>query len=244
VRPTKDGAAVVVDVSVGGGPAVPLQLDTGSAGLRIFKQDAGPETKDDPDTGPNTASFVDGTTYEYEAAKAPVVIGGVSVPDPVQVDIVSDVTCEADMPDCVPGTAEEIKGGAHGILGVALTTDDVDSTPSPLLYLPEYRSYTVALDESGAGVVRPGVPATPAVGSWQLPKGDSGVPGVQGWNDFSRQEWGGPCPPKGTHRYFFRLYALNKKLELSPRMLRKDVLRAMEGYIIEKTELVGLYKKF
>ena len=189
VRPTKDGAAVVVDVSVGGGPAVPLQLDTGSAGLRIFKQDAGPETKDDPDTGPNTASFVDGTTYEYEAAKAPVVIGGVSVPDPVQVDIVSDVTCEADMPDCVPGTAEEIKGGAHGILGVALTTDDVDSTPSPLLYLPEYRSYTVALDESGAGVLRPGVPATPAVGSWQLPKGDSGVPGVQGWEQDFQACW-------------------------------------------------------
>lgn len=189
VRPTQDGSAVVVNVSVGGGAAVPLQLDTGSAGLRIFKQDVGPQTKDDPDTGPNTASFIDGTTYKYEAAKAPVVIGGVPLATPVPVDVVTDVSCEAGVPDCVPGAAEAIKGGAHGILGVALTTDDVDSTPSPLLYVPDYRSFTVALDESGAGVVRPGVPTTAAVGSWQLTKGESGVPGVQGWEQDFQACW-------------------------------------------------------
>jgi hypothetical protein len=189
VRPTADGAAVVVDVSVGGGPAVPLQLDTGSAGLRIFQRDVGPQAKDDPASGPNTASFVDGTTYEYEAAQAPVVIGDVRLAEPVQVDVVTEVSCETGVPDCVPGVDEAIKGGAHGILGVALTTDDVDTTPSPLLSVPEYRSFTVALDEAGVGAVRPGVPSTPAVGRWQLPEGDSGVPGVQGWEQDFQACW-------------------------------------------------------
>jgi Raf kinase inhibitor-like YbhB/YbcL family protein len=64
---------------------------------------------------------------------------------------------------------------------------------------------------------------------------------VQGLNDFGVNGYGGPCPPSGTHRYFFRLYALDKKLTLDPKAKRADVLKAMEKHILDKRELIGLY---
>jgi Raf kinase inhibitor-like YbhB/YbcL family protein len=73
---------------------------------------------------------------------------------------------------------------------------------------------------------------------------ESAVPGVQGWNDFGRVDWGGPCPPSGTHRYFFKLYALDTMLALKPGAKKKDLEKAMQGHILGKTELIGLYKKF
>ena len=73
---------------------------------------------------------------------------------------------------------------------------------------------------------------------------ENSIPGVEGSNDFGRLDWGGPCPPRGQHRYFFKLYALNKILSL-PQGARKDVvLKAMEGYVLQKTELFGLFKKY
>ena len=66
---------------------------------------------------------------------------------------------------------------------------------------------------------------------------------IQGVNDFGKNTYGGPCPPRGTHRYYFKLYALNTKLPLNPSATKKDVEKAMEGAILEKAELVGLYKR-
>ncbi|HLC65665.1 MAG TPA: YbhB/YbcL family Raf kinase inhibitor-like protein [Candidatus Nanoarchaeia archaeon] len=71
---------------------------------------------------------------------------------------------------------------------------------------------------------------------------ENSIPGVQGMNDFGKKDYGGPCPPSGTHRYFFKLYALDTTLTLREGR-KKDVEKAMEGHIIEKTVLVGLYKK-
>ena len=68
------------------------------------------------------------------------------------------------------------------------------------------------------------------------------VPGTQGINDFGKLQYGGPCPPSGTHRYFFKLYALDEKLDLKEGCHKKDLLKAMEGHIIEETELIGLYQ--
>lgn len=65
----------------------------------------------------------------------------------------------------------------------------------------------------------------------------------QGITDFGRIGWGGPCPPNGTHRYFFKLYALDKTLELSGGMTKGQVEAAIKNHIIEKTELIGLYKR-
>jgi Raf kinase inhibitor-like YbhB/YbcL family protein len=67
--------------------------------------------------------------------------------------------------------------------------------------------------------------------------------GTHGVNDFGKLGYGGPCPPSGTHRYFFKLYALDKVLSLGPKMSKADLLKAMEGHILGKTELMGTYKK-
>lgn len=66
---------------------------------------------------------------------------------------------------------------------------------------------------------------------------------MQGFNDFGRIGYGGPCPPFGVHRYYFKLYALDTSLNLEPGTSKEELLRAMEGHIIEKTELIGLYSR-
>lgn len=66
---------------------------------------------------------------------------------------------------------------------------------------------------------------------------------VVGKNGWGRNDYGGPCPPSGTHRYFFKLYCLNKKLDLSKDSKKKDVEKAMKGNIVSETVLMGKYKK-
>lgn len=63
----------------------------------------------------------------------------------------------------------------------------------------------------------------------------------QGQNDFGEIGWGGPCPPSGTHRYVFKLYALDKMLNLDLGAKRKTVEVAMQGHIIAEAELTGTY---
>jgi len=65
----------------------------------------------------------------------------------------------------------------------------------------------------------------------------------QGLNDFGNMGYGGPMPPIGRHRYFFRLYALDLVLPDLGRPTRADLLRAMEGHILGQAELLGLYEK-
>ena len=65
----------------------------------------------------------------------------------------------------------------------------------------------------------------------------------QGSNDFGKQNYGGPCPPSGTHRYFFKLYAIDTELNLQQGATKQDLLEAMEGHIIEKAELIGKYSR-
>ena len=69
---------------------------------------------------------------------------------------------------------------------------------------------------------------------------------IQGRNGFERNGYGGPCPPSGTHRYQFHLYALNTQLNLLPDATREDTLRAMDRdifarHILAKAEFTGLY---
>lgn len=65
----------------------------------------------------------------------------------------------------------------------------------------------------------------------------------QGTNDFRRLGYGGPCPPSGTHRYFFRLFALDATLNLSAGATREELERAMSGHVLGRAELMGRYRR-
>lgn len=71
---------------------------------------------------------------------------------------------------------------------------------------------------------------------------ENSVPGIQGMTNSGKAEYHGPCPPSGTHRYFFKIYALDKGLELSAKASKGQLEKAMQGHILDKAELVGLYK--
>jgi Raf kinase inhibitor-like YbhB/YbcL family protein len=65
----------------------------------------------------------------------------------------------------------------------------------------------------------------------------------QGLNDFGRYGYGGPAPPSGKHRYYFKVYALDRMLDLEGRVARKDLIRAIEGHILAKGQLIGKYAR-
>jgi len=65
----------------------------------------------------------------------------------------------------------------------------------------------------------------------------------QGTNDFGKQKYSGPCPPSGSHRYYFRLYALDFIPTLSPGSNRKVVDKGIEGHVLSKAVLVGIYAR-
>jgi Raf kinase inhibitor-like YbhB/YbcL family protein len=66
---------------------------------------------------------------------------------------------------------------------------------------------------------------------------------LMGTNDFGHIGYGGPCPPPGTHRYFFKLYALNSPLHLEAGATKNQVLKAMEKHILGQGEIMGRYKR-
>lgn len=100
------------------------------------------------------------------------------------------------------------------------------------------------------------------VGTWvhwvlyDLPATTSGLPEAvepqedvlggarQGRNDFKKIGYGGPCPPKGgPHRYFFKLYALDRALALKPGATKREVENAMKDHILAEGKLMGTYKR-
>jgi Raf kinase inhibitor-like YbhB/YbcL family protein len=129
--------------------------------------------------------------------------------------IPSKFTCEGD--DVNPRlTIEDIPAGTNSL---ALIVDDPDAPGKTWVHWVVYNVPVISrIDENS-------------------------VPGKQGMNDFKRKAWGGPCPPSGVHRYFFKLYALDMDLGLDEGATKSEVEQAMTGHILEKAELVGLYRK-
>jgi Raf kinase inhibitor-like YbhB/YbcL family protein len=85
-------------------------------------------------------------------------------------------------------------------------------------------------------------------GNTDLPEGvtsNDDLPGdaVQGRNDWGESGYGGPQPPSGTHRYFFKLYALDTMLTLSPGATKDALLKAMEGHILAQGQLMGTHTR-
>lgn len=69
------------------------------------------------------------------------------------------------------------------------------------------------------------------------------IPGIQGINNFGELNYGGPCPPSGTHHYFFKAYALDQELVLKQGAKKSEVEKAMKGHVLAEAQLIGLYKK-
>jgi len=67
--------------------------------------------------------------------------------------------------------------------------------------------------------------------------------GFQGANDFQKIGYGGPCPPSGTHHYYFRIYAIDSELPLKARATKAELLKAMEGHIVLQGQLIGTYRR-
>ncbi len=83
---------------------------------------------------------------------------------------------------------------------------------------------------------------------WNIPVGireieENSVPGVQGTNTGGRRRYGGPCPPSGTHRYFFKVFALDVELDLDAGARKKELENAMRGHVLAEGELLGLYHR-
>lgn len=81
-------------------------------------------------------------------------------------------------------------------------------------------------------------PKASEIAEGSMPKG-----GVQGTNDFPDQRYDGPQPPSGTHRYYFKIFALDRTLDLKPGAKRREVDAAMKGHVIGQGELMGKYSK-
>jgi Raf kinase inhibitor-like YbhB/YbcL family protein len=114
-----------------------------------------------------------------------------------------------------------------GAKSLALICDDPDA---PIGTWVHWVAFNLPSDTTG---LPEGVPAekTPKTG------------GVQGTNSGRRIGYGGPCPPSGTHRYFFKLYALDNSLSLASNATAKDVQAAMKGHILAEAQLMGRYKR-
>lgn len=72
---------------------------------------------------------------------------------------------------------------------------------------------------------------------------ENSIPGKQGINNAGHKNYHGPCPPSGTHRYFFKIYALDTLLNLKEGISKGALEKAMQDHILAKTELIGLYKR-
>jgi len=80
-------------------------------------------------------------------------------------------------------------------------------------------------------------PQTNAIAEGSAPKG------VHGTNDFGKSGYGGPCPPSGTHRYYFKIFALDRELDLPPGTKRSQLDAALKGHVVAQGELMGRYSR-
>lgn len=142
---------------------------------------------------------------------------------------------------------------SQGKIPVQYTCDGADLSP-PLVWSdppPGTQSFALISDDPDTPIgtwvhwVVYGLPAGSRGLQEGIPKTETLPDGTQqGITDFGRSGYGGPCPPAGKpHRYFFKLFALDTALALSPKMTKTDLLMAMNGHILAQTELVGFYER-
>jgi hypothetical protein len=135
----------------------------------------------------------------------------------------------------------------NGYIPARYTCDGTDiNPPLEISHVPaEAKSLALIVDDPDAPI---GMwvhwliwnidPATREIAEDTVPRN-----AAQGRNDWKRNSYGGPCPPSGVHRYFFKLYALDTRLNLGAVTTKTDLEKAMQGHILASAELIGLYKR-
>jgi Raf kinase inhibitor-like YbhB/YbcL family protein len=82
---------------------------------------------------------------------------------------------------------------------------------------------------------------------WNIPPAEiipeDSIPGIVGKNSRGENRYTGPCPPSGTHRYYFKVYALDTLLFIDEKADKNTIIDAMQAHILDYGELIGLYKK-
>ena len=138
-------------------------------------------------------------------------------------DIPTEHTC--DGPDVAPPL--EIRGVPASAKSLALIVDDPDAPDpkAPKMTYVHWVAYDIA-------------PTTTRIDRGALPKGAR-----DGVNDWKKTGYGGPCPPIGRHRYFFKLYALDASLGDLRTPTKPKLLEAMKGHVIAQAELMGTYER-
>ncbi len=141
--------------------------------------------------------------------------------------IPSTYTCEGD--DLSPPLTWS--GVPEDAYSLVLIVDDPDAPDpdAPKTTWVHWVLYNISADTTGL---------PEAVEPQELPSGT-----VEGLNDWQRTGYGGPCPPKGRHRYLFKLYALDTVLTGLDEPTKAEVEAAMEGHVVGQAELVGTYEK-
>jgi Raf kinase inhibitor-like YbhB/YbcL family protein len=137
--------------------------------------------------------------------------------------------------------------GHNGQIPKKYTCDGSDVNP-PLTFaeIPaDARSLALIVDDPDAPmgtwvhwVVWNIDPGTAEIKENSVPKGS-----VQGMNDFRKHDYGGPCPPSGIHRYFFKLYALDTTLNIGASAGKSALESSMKEHIVAKAQLMGLYER-
>jgi Raf kinase inhibitor-like YbhB/YbcL family protein len=137
-------------------------------------------------------------------------------------EIPTENTCEGA--DTSPALAWS---GAPGVTkSFALIVDDPDA-PDPAKPRQTWVHWVLAQIP----------PSVSTIGAGQTPDG-----AIVGKNDWGKTAWGGPCPPIGRHRYFFKLYALDAEVG-RPGMTKPELLTAMKGHVLARGEVVATYQK-
>jgi Raf kinase inhibitor-like YbhB/YbcL family protein len=135
----------------------------------------------------------------------------------------------------------------NGMIPAKYTCDGADVNPQLAIEgVPENaKSLALIVDDPDASrgtwvhwVVWNIDPKTKEIAEGSVPKGAQ-----QGMSDFRKPDYGGPCPPSGTHRYFFKLYALDTLLGLGKSATKADLEKSMKDHILTQVQIIGLYRR-
>lgn len=173
------------------------------------------------ETVETTLEEMDGQTEEEEENEEEVIKEDMKIESPAfgeNEKIPSKYTCDGD--DINPPL--NIKGIPGDAESIVLIVDDPDAPGKAWVHWTVWN-----IDPEVTEIPENSVP-------------DGAIEGV---TDFGTPRYGGPCPPSGTHRYFFRVYALNTTIELDNSATVKDIEEAIKDSILDSAELIGLYER-